>query len=169
MTNEQIVNELKKEASTNKLANAVFHMFALRRRARGVLTIHALKQSMKKEGFEFKASEYEGLFKTLSTIGVGKLDIDYKGRIKGLKDVKLTFKSLGEAALGKNQSISSFKNRPQFNDLKPEERVLKTEDHNTLTLCLQIDNKPAELKIPKTINVVDLVEVLNFFNRSKSS
>lgn len=94
-----MIEKLRDEAKKNKCLNAICHVFALRERARGQVTLGALKQTMAKEGFDFKNSEYEDVLIFFGKIGLGTVSKNSKGRVDALKNIKYTLQTIGRAAV----------------------------------------------------------------------
>lgn len=117
MEKKQVVEVLKKTATKSKVANDVFHAWALRERTRNVVTVEALAQRMKKEGYEYPNHEYAALLRQLSQIGLGKLETSATGKVKALTDVRLTLQSIGQAAVGDDKSLTGWRPRNKFGHL----------------------------------------------------
>lgn len=116
MTNsKEVISTLKLEAKKSPAADAVFHVWALRKRARSIVTLAALDQKMRQEGFHYAKSDYAPLLKLLASLGVGHLSIDSKGRVVALKDIKTTLQSLGKAICeGEASNVKTFRKRARF-------------------------------------------------------
>ncbi len=149
MTKTNAIERLREEAKKNSAANAVFHIFALRQRTRGIITIHSLTQKMKKEGFEYGRQEYVNLLKLLAELGFGKLE-EKRGRIKALRDITVTLQSLGEAVLNKNSSTRGFNKRNKFTALPG----LKT---NLAPKPMPVEAAPTEVSVTFDIRMNDKV------------
>jgi hypothetical protein len=117
MTTQAIVEKLASEAKVNPVWNAVAHVFALRERARSQVTVSALSQRMKDEGFTYERKDIEDVLKLLSSVGVGKLVKDSEGRIDALVDIKLTLQSIGKVAAGQDMEIHGFRRKAKFSRL----------------------------------------------------
>lgn len=113
---KEMILKVKQEVETNKVANDVFHMFALRQRARKTITMRSLLLRMRSEGFEYTPEQYAQVLKFLASMGIGKLDQDYKGSVRGLKDISVTLQSLGKAAF-ENASPSQLRIRHRYKAL----------------------------------------------------
>ncbi len=115
MLNEkQLIETLKTETSKDPVTSAVLHVFAARERARAQVTIPALVARMKEEGFLYAPGEYGKVLKLLASLGVGRLDTDSSGKVRALKDVKVTLQSIGMAALGQATVIEPISTRNKF-------------------------------------------------------
>jgi hypothetical protein len=125
MTTIETVQKLTNEAKVNPVWNAVAHVFALRERARSQVTVTALEQRMKDEGFEFGREDYENVLKLLASVGVGKLVRDTKGRINALVDIKVTLQSIGKVAAGAATEVMGFQRKRRFGKLAGARRRAK--------------------------------------------
>lgn len=116
MNQTEVITAIKEEAKSNKAADAVFHMWATRARARGQVTIAALDQRMQREGFTFDKAEYAKLLKRMADLGFGRLDTS-SGKVLALKDVKVKLQSIGKAAIGTETTIEGWRARNKFRHL----------------------------------------------------
>lgn len=115
MINEkELIQTLAAETSKDPTLNAVLHMFAARDRARAQVTLQALAARMKEEGFSYEDAEYIRVLRLLAKLGVGRLETDSSGRVKALKDVKVTLQSIGLAGLGQLSRIEHLNKRNRF-------------------------------------------------------
>lgn len=105
---KQLVEQLRVLAASDKTFNAVAHVFAIRERARGEVTLSNLRLRMAREGFHFKGDELGQVLKKLSELGIGTLYIDSDKRIRSLKNIKVTLQSIGQAAVGKLDKLEKF-------------------------------------------------------------
>lgn len=177
MTNNELVESLKYELETNKVSNAVFHVFALRQRARNDITLESLAIKMKSEGFNYPASELAHVLKFLANVGVGRLELDSRGRVKALRDIKIKLQSIGQAACGQVSRVDMNKQRHRFTTLpmksmahdivmpsKPVQQVNQT----PVQVTLEFNGKPMSFNFPKHFNERDIAEVISRF-RGKAS
>lgn len=115
MNHKEAIEKLKQEVSANPAANAVLHVFTLRKRARSRIATSVLAKTMTKEGFSFSPAQYAEVLKLLANTGFGNLELGPKGKIRALKDIKVTLKSLGEAVCApKPVSLTHFRSRNKF-------------------------------------------------------
>lgn len=114
----KMIETLKAAANKDKATANVLHMFALRGRARQRVTVDGLKQRMKKEGFDHDNQEYRSILKLLESVGIGRLQMDARGRVKALTDINLTLQSIGKAALGQEKALKSFRQRNRFSKVQ---------------------------------------------------
>lgn len=114
MNETQVINTLRNEIQTNKAVSDTLYAFAMRQRARHVVTLTALTNKMHHEGFEHTRGEYAEVLKLLAKLNIGKLDTDSKGRVRALKDIDTTLQSIGLAALGVRSQVELAKRRNRF-------------------------------------------------------
>ncbi len=172
MDRETAIDSLKKEAAGNPVASAVFHMFAARERARQTVTVGALDQRMKSEGFEFDREEYVKILKLLANMGLGKIEVNSKGRVTALKDVKMTLQSIGMAAIGEKMNLAALKQRNRFSQLEGRAEslaetanVIKPRDGSAgagfpVSITVVVNGKPVNLRVPKEFNQKDIADLV---------
>lgn len=171
MDQQLAITNLKKEAQSNPIAGDVLKMFAERKRARHVVTLGALEQRMKKEGFSHNRDEYASVLKFLASQGFGHLETDKKGRVKALKEVKMTLQSIGQAAVGKQMSLAALKQRNKFNQLQARTSalsatadIIKPKTGNgtgfPVSITVVVNGKPVNLRVPKEFNEKDIGELV---------
>lgn len=114
MNLNQAVEILREESTKDPVLDAVLHMFATRRRARSNLAVSVLERKMKREKFTFNKTQYTGVIKRLSELGLGTLVKDHNGVTRGIKDVKVTFNSLAEAVYGKGVVLKAMRRRNRY-------------------------------------------------------
>lgn len=134
MTNQiQVIDTLKQLANSDSVANAVFHMWALRERARHEVTVDGLHARMKKEGFTHAKQQYAPLLELMARLGFGKLYRDGKGNIVALREVRMTLQSIGRAVCGR--------------ELKPQLRPFKKKNiFQTMSLNRELMVEPTPPK-----------------------
>lgn len=116
MTQSQALATLKTKALTQPAIGAVLTAWALRERARRVVTLRSLTITMKREGFKHHAEDYAQALKAVSEAGFGTLDLDSKGRIRALKDIKVQLQSVGKSVLG-GDTVRAWRPRNRFGTL----------------------------------------------------
>lgn len=170
MNMQETIVALKREAAVNPCANAVFHVFALRQRARQQVTIVALTAKMEDEGFKFKVNQYQDLLKFLANLDLGTLAMDSKGRIRALTQVKITLQSIGEAAIGTKTKFDSFKQRAKFRVLPARGRIaVKKQPPAGATAGVQlsvtavINGKAVTMWLPKELSSSEIATLLSHF------
>jgi hypothetical protein len=165
MTKSELIQTLQAEAK-NPVANDLFHAWALRKRARHSVALPALVQRMHREGFAHPKEAYVPVLKTLASMGFGKLDVDPKGRIRGLKEVQTTLQSIGKAALGQS-SLNSFHKRNRFKKLEESKTRLEISKKRPLakkaSLTVYVNGKPVSILLPDTFTAEDVVNLINKF------
>lgn len=166
MTTENIVSELRKLAESNKVAEVVFHVFALRDRTRSVLTVGGLRQRMAKNGFFYADKEYVKLFEQLAKLELGTLMLGSKGKIVGLKNIKIKLQSIGEVACNKGEALESFNERTKYNRFNipaapnVPKVVNKPFKQHGLTLILELNGAKVQLTIPENTSKDSVAELV---------
>ncbi len=122
-----VSNRLRDEAARNPVFSAVAHAFALRQRARQQITMARLKVAMASEGYEFTRVQLEQVLKFLASQNLGTLDYGPKGRVRALKNIKVTLQSIGLAAVAGKQSFERLRVPSKFIKL-PETKEVSTAD-----------------------------------------
>lgn len=170
MEKKQVVESLKQMA-TKKVANDVFHAWALRDRTRQVVTVEALAQRMKKEGYDYPQHEYAAILRQLSNMGLGRLETGAGGKVRALKDVKLTLQSIGKAAVG-DAPLQGWHARNRFGHLiastdrapelvqepapKPVEAPKTPSIAMGVTLVLSVNGKAVTIPVPDGLTVQEV-------------
>lgn len=165
MEKKQVVESLKQMA-TKKVANDVFHAWALRDRTRQVVTVEALAQRMKKEGYDYPQHEYAAILRQLSNMGLGRLETGAGGKVRALKDVRLTLQSIGRAAVG-DAPLKGWHARNRFGhlvtstdsapEIVQEKAVEPSSTINVgVTLMVTINDKSVGIQIPDNLTVAEV-------------
>lgn len=146
-TPKDISVALRAEAIRNPVFGAVATLFAMRQRARQQVTIAALSASMKKNGFLFERQDYEKVLSFLASLGLGTLYRSSKGRIRALKDVRVSLQSIGKAAHTGDVKLAPFKPQNRFTKVpqvanKPKDTVYKAK------LSVLIEGTPVDFELP---------------------
>lgn len=168
MSNDQVVQMLVKEAEANPASSAVFHVFALRKRARNSINLLSLTNKMKKEGFtNYDKTDYVSVIRLLATLGLGELDTDAKGRVRGIKKIRVTLQSIGAAACKQSAAMEGFSVRNKFYKIpskveepKPVEMKEKPSKIG-LNLEFNVNGRILRIPVPKDIIGQDLAELVN--------
>lgn len=164
MTNVELVEVLKTEAEKNPATKAALMVFCVRKRPRRTLTLVGLEQRMQKEGYRYSRKDYEPFIRILEFVGVGVLDFDGRGRLKGLKGIKISFKSIGDAVFSDGQ-IVAIPQRNRFTAI-PKPKVLVAKPGLTLSLGVEINGKQVNIPIPKELNNEDLAILIAKFKEA---
>jgi hypothetical protein len=170
MEMSQIIDNLKKEANNNSVAKDIFEYFCSRERARQTLTVDALYKRMTLEGIKHSRYEYAAVISVLSALGIGKLNKDLKGRVKGLTNVNYTLKSVGEAALGKintlESSIVSERTGPTVKAYAASNKDRSTHIKvKVLELDVEIGGKLVKVQLPTEVTRDELINLISFFKQ----
>lgn len=165
MNTNEAINILRQEAKRNPAANSFFHVCALRKRARSNINIRSLAVKMQKEGFNYTMDQYREIIKLLSDLGFGKLDVDSKGRITGIKDIKVSLQSLGQSACGQESQLKSFSKRNKFSmvgSVKPkQEPTVETE----IDVSIKMRGKAVKIQIPKDLTAEEIAAIIAGFQK----
>lgn len=177
VSNSNLEN-LRKEINKHPAAPAVFEVFAGRERARNRVTVKALALRMKSKGYSFTEQEYAEVLEKMAKEGFGSLDRDSKGRIKALKDIKITLQSLGSAVLGQQERLSNIKERNKFKELvtlsediqtKPD--IVKSQSIKvsySLTLLYVVKDQELRIPIPVTMTPDAIADLITRLQGKKS-
>lgn len=176
MTREQanvMVDALEKEANTNPAARAVFTMWSKRKRARHMASVSAIKQRLKLDGLEFPTSNYVSMLKLLASLGIGKLEINQKGRVVALREIRTTLQSIGSAAIGDGDNLNANKQRNQFTKLATTVKVPVPRSSHELDplwnniapvrIAFSIKGKVVNLEIPKDLTPEEIAGLVHRF------
>lgn len=96
----ELIRKLQ-ESTKNPMMKAIFEGFAVRLRTRAQITVTSLTQKMQNEGFkEFVRQDAVNVIKLLGALKLGEIQMTNRGKVKALKNVRVTLQSIGLAALG---------------------------------------------------------------------
>lgn len=116
---KEVIEALRQEAESNRVSREVFIVFAMRDRARSMITVAGLEQRMKTNGFPNNTREdYAKVLVFLDKLGLGKLMLKSNGKVLGLKDIKIKLQSIGEVACNKVSKLEGFHPRNTFHKLE---------------------------------------------------
>lgn len=172
MMNREQVEILRNEVKLNPIASEVFHLLAMRIRPRHTLTVSAIYQKMLTEGFKHSKQEYVPIVKALAKAGIGVLDFNSRGRVRGIKDIKATLQSVGAAALGTGENFKPY-NRKERKAIQrvSTPRVLKTlvkqvvPSHKmTIKIIVSLNGKPIEINIPNNLTSAEVAKIISTIN-----
>lgn len=169
MDQKKIIESLRTEAGTNKLAAAVFHLFAMRERSRRRITIRSLSLKMKAEGFIYNKQEYTPLFQFLSRLDLGSLERNRRGGIKALRDIPVTLKSIGLAAVGKSNGLIQFRSKAK--QAKPQAAfrpglTVRPPSNTDIKIMVTINERPWYLDVPKDYTEQDIAKIISLLNKN---
>lgn len=166
MNQVEAISLLRNEAANNPVARDVFHMFAQRERTRHQVTVEALSQRMKAEGFMHSDDQYRGVLKLLGGLGFGKVETNAKGRVIALKDVKTTLQSIGAAALKQEKKLESFTQANRYQALVATAELLKkaptgqTKSGLPVSITVVINEKAVNFRVPKELNANEIADLV---------
>lgn len=163
MTSQDVIETLRAQATSDPVTNAVLHMWALRKRSRNEVTINGLAAKMKKEGFKHGRDEYIPLLRLMSKLGLGKLQVNQKGRVTALKQVETTLQSLGRAVVDVKQpaALRRMKKKNHFapialnsetSQVKAPEVPAPIKKHPPTSITVQMGTKSLTFPIDPTVN-----------------
>lgn len=165
MTPNQAIETLKTQADSSPAVNAVLHAWAVRKRARNTVTLRALVQKMREEGFKYDAGDYALALKAMADAGFGRLETDRKGRVKALKDIRVKLQSIGAAVVAGTGGVKPFRQKPRYQEVKAPARRRKTvelpeqkeEQRVTpLYITVEINGKPVIFPVPAELTPEDI-------------
>lgn len=172
---EMVVVGLKNEAAANPVARAVFEFWAARERSRRMVTIHALKQKMGKLGLTFTRDQYAEFLKKLAALNLGRIEQNSKGGVVALRDVRITLKSIGQAAIGgadTSISLKMTKVRNRFANLEAVKAAPKDmkeaamaawnapERKLSVKVAVAVKGKVFNIDIPKNASSADIADLI---------
>lgn len=174
MNTQEMINVLRSEAKSNPASNAAFCMLALRKRTRNTIGLSSLARRMKQEGFSYTRNDFIPMLKTIANLGLGQLDKTVRGRLKGIKNLKITMQSIGAAACGQQISLKSHSTRNKYDSLpiepfppvvvpKPEVLVnaQQVELPKEMNLRFFINGKPLQVLIPKGLTPAEIASLIS--------
>lgn len=150
---------IQKEAESNKVFRDVAHVFAQRDRARTVVTLSSLHQTMKKRGYHYDKKDLVPVLTKLASAGIGKLDIDFKGKVRALKDIKVKLQSVGAVAEG-GEELANFRQKNQFKEITMPE-MKRSEQGPKLVLTALINGKALNIAVPGDFNTADIATLVS--------
>lgn len=150
---KDIVQKLKSETQNNPAAAPVFHLLALRRRSRGTITLSALSQKMRKEGFEYSNAQYRDLLGAMSKVGLGNPVLNRVGNCVGIKNIKVNLADLGKAACNEKETSQLVRER------RVSDKVVDIMIKNS-TLDVSINGTEATLQFPNGLSARELMVLL---------
>lgn len=185
MTRDEIIKNLRDKAKSSKIASDIFTVCAMRERSRASLTIAGLSQRMKAKGYHYDRNEYEQFLAFLGNLGLGDIVTSRTGRVRALRNIHITLKSIGDAAMNNDKFLRPFTVKNKFTPLmanKPpvltniveapiektnKYRYLKTtpieksELSRYIKLIVSVDDKPWELQVPPNATNDDIARIID--------
>lgn len=165
MNHTNAIETLRAMANKSKAANDFFHSLATRERGRGTLTVRAVEQRMKKEGFEHGADEYRSILGAMASLGFGTTKLDRSGRIEGLISITTQVRDIGRAVVEGVSGLSKFATRHKYSPLAmpkplevialPKKEAMKPPVHNKTS-----ELEMAQVKKALLSSVDDLVNTI---------
>lgn len=176
MTQTEMIEKLRNEANTNPAAKAIFILWGMRERARHNVTIHSLSQTMNREGFTFPKTTYEAFLRFLSTLGLGTLQTNSKGRVVALTGIKTALQSIGKVASGQGNIFKATKRKNRFQHVTtevvdrraPQALPQRATVESKIVLTVLINGKPINFQVPPDLTGEEVATLLNRFKEGPS-
>lgn len=149
---KEMIQKLKTETKNNPAATPVFHLLALRERTRSTLTLSALRQRMKEEGFDYTTEQYRELFKVMASVGLGTAVMNRVGTCVGIKDIRVSLAALGKAACDM-KDMPEIKQRRREGDKHSDTQVFVKP---ITSLPVSINGKDAIIQFPNGLTASEL-------------
>lgn len=175
MDQKELVSKLR-QAAKDPVANAVFHVLALRERTRKNITVSGLSLRMSREKYKYSNAEYAQVLKTLAQLGLGVLQTDAKGRPKALREIKISLQSVGRAALNDMEATeikaARFRNRYgkiiNFGPPLPEAPKFPGLTVSNVSLRTQVNGKKVIVEFEEEMSGQEIAEMINRLGRKVS-
>lgn len=176
MTKNEVVGAMNQEATINPVFKDFALLCAHRQRARKNLTLQSLSRKMKAEGFKYQDKELEAIFKKLSHWGLGTIDLAPNGKIRALKDIKVTLQSIGSAALGSGKKdLTGFRPRAKFGKIfempplsprsVPKPQVIVGGGVSRVTLTVMLGDKAINIPVPAELSAAETAALIGKFQK----
>lgn len=175
MNTKQLVERLKSEVIENKAFNDVFTMFSKRERTRDKVNLYSLIRRMELEGYKHDTNDYADILKKMADLGLGELELNKKGQIKSLKNIKITLQSLGNAAIGKGtQQLETFSQKNSYQKLTVDASVVSKAATGAMagypvSITVVINGKPVNFRVPKELNENEIADLVVRFRDKEAS
>lgn len=154
--NQNLLDKLRAEVKTNPAAESVFHVLATRNRSRSSLTLGALNQRMKAEGFKHDREDYRKIIAWMAKLGFGQVMLNKRGRPAGLKDISVNLVALGKLACGTQEEAKAQK--PLHYET---EKTLGISIRPVGSLDLLINGKPAVIQFTQGLTAEELSSLVH--------
>lgn len=162
---KDVLSRLKEEANKNETHREVFKMWSERERAREQVTLAALSQRMESRGHHFSRDSYRQVIKLMSSLGLGKLVTDSRGRPKAVTGLKYTLQSIGRAATSSSTVLEKRIVRNKYAPIRKEEE--NTSQYGAgatagpnVTITFLIKGKPVQLGVPSDLNESEIADLV---------
>lgn len=162
---KQVIDRLREESKKSPVLTAVLVYFGSRKRARGTLSAQVLQRSMAREGFTYSHNDYAKVLELLASLGLGKINRDSRGRIKGLKEVTVTFQSIGKAVIDEaERPLAIFNKRERYSKvLTLMSGIAPAKSPMPKTVRVKIGKKTLPIEVPNDFDVQDIIELFSKF------
>lgn len=166
MKTETLIAKLKKEASQNETAKDLFISWAVRKRARRSVMLAPLAARMQTSGFKHTEGEYAEVLEFLAGLGIGNLDRDPKGLVRGLKDIKLALQSIGQAAVDattddNGSTLRAIKSKRIFGKLRKPEPAPVVQDEPKAVVAAPVSDRRIN-RVPRPYQTPDAKVIMTF-------
>lgn len=161
---KDMIQKLKTETKSNPAASAVFYLLALRERNRSTITLGALSQRMKEEGFDYSRGQYREVLGFMAKHGVGAAVYNNRGNCVGIRDIKVNLADLGQAALDAKEVTAIEQGvtmRRRASDRVPQIKRVDTVGVLPVTkIEVVMDGKPLKIECPAGMSAAELVRLV---------
>lgn len=164
--NKNQVFELQQSTKSNPIAQSIFTVLALRKRGRNTISVQALTEKMKHEGFNYTKKQCGDVLRTLDKLGLGHVEEDRKGRVKRLKDIKATLRSIGEVAVGQSNRLmpSLFRpnpyKKPQQRRISMNPKTMREVEQPPMSLSLIVGKYNIKLEMPGEMSTPEIINII---------
>lgn len=149
----ETAEKLRGEAQRNPAFSSVCQVFGLRERSRKEITLKTLLVTMHQKGFNYDRGECARVLRFLSTIGIGTLDMDHRGRLRALKDITVALPTIAEIALSNREAAKSVVlTKPHA---KPVIRIPMA------SISLTVSGKTATIELPEDLATKYFVSIMS--------
>jgi len=154
--------QLKEHAKENPVFAAVCHVFAVRERARHQVTVATLRNTLAKEGFNYKTEDLIDVLKFMASIGLGQLRKSGH-KIVALEEIRYSLQSIGKTAISDMNKLDEFKQPRRFYQLPPNppkavEKAPVKEGPYPVALTTKINGKIVEVPLPSNWTSEQFIE-----------
>lgn len=156
---QEAIQKLKNQTKNNAAADDVFYLLAIRERTRGTLTLGALSQKMRQEGFHHTNDEYREVLGALAGAGIGTAVVNRVGNCVGVKDIKVNLADLGVAACT-SARLAKARKEVAVLEVVAKKKTYGIDVKPINSLEISINGSPAVIQFPKGLSAGDLAELL---------